>query len=99
MNADHKDALVLIARKFAHIESQEATMTAVDRLGFHVRVKTPDGMRCAPRSILASSNSVISPAVLGFLILFNARKVCSLRRRPEFGIFFIFVAGSTALKN
>jgi len=22
MNADHKDALVLIARKFAHIESQ-----------------------------------------------------------------------------
>jgi putative heme iron utilization protein len=46
MNADHKDALVPIARKFAHIESQEATMTAVDRLGFHVRVKTPDGMRC-----------------------------------------------------
>jgi heme iron utilization protein len=27
MNADHKDALVLIAREFAHIESQEATMT------------------------------------------------------------------------
>src|ERR1700674_1738268 len=47
MNADHKDALVLITRKFAHIESQEATMTAVDRLGFHVRVKTPDGMRGA----------------------------------------------------
>jgi putative heme iron utilization protein len=22
-------------------------MTAVDRLGFHVPVKTPDGMRCA----------------------------------------------------
>src|ERR1700681_2485792 len=47
MNADHKDALVLITRKFAHIESQEATMTAVDRLGFHVRVKTPDGTRGA----------------------------------------------------
>ena len=45
MNADHKDALVWLARKFAHIESQEATMTAVDRLGFHVRVKTQDGMR------------------------------------------------------
>jgi hypothetical protein len=28
MNADHKDALVLTARNFAHIESQEATMTA-----------------------------------------------------------------------
>ena len=47
MNADHKDALVLLARKFAGIESQEATMTAVDRLGFHVRLKTQDGMRGA----------------------------------------------------
>jgi putative heme iron utilization protein len=45
MNADHRDALILLARKFAHLESQEATMTAVDRLGFHVRLKTPDGMR------------------------------------------------------
>jgi heme iron utilization protein len=40
MNSDHKDALVLLAQKFGHIESQEATMTAVDRLGFHVRLKT-----------------------------------------------------------
>jgi heme iron utilization protein len=47
MNADHKDALVLLAREFAHIESQEATMIAVDRLGFHVRLKTQDGMRGA----------------------------------------------------
>jgi hypothetical protein len=45
MNADHKDALVLLGRKFAHIEAQEAAMTAVDRLGFHVRLKTQDGMR------------------------------------------------------
>jgi hypothetical protein len=45
MNADHKDALVLLARKFAGIESQEATMTMVDRLGFQVRLKTQDGMR------------------------------------------------------
>jgi heme iron utilization protein len=45
MNADHKDALVLLARAFAGIESQEAAMTAVDRLGFHVMLKTPDGMR------------------------------------------------------
>jgi putative heme iron utilization protein len=47
MNSDHKDALVLLARTFAGIESTEATMTAVDRLGFHVRVKTPDGLRGA----------------------------------------------------
>jgi len=47
MNADHKDALVMLARTFAEIDSTEAKMTAVDRLGFHVRLKTPDGMRGA----------------------------------------------------
>jgi putative heme iron utilization protein len=47
MNADHKDALVLLARTFARIEAQEATMTAVDRLGFQVRLKTQDGIRGA----------------------------------------------------
>jgi heme iron utilization protein len=45
MNADHKDALALLVRTFARIESTEATMTAVDRLGFHVRMTTPDGLR------------------------------------------------------
>ena len=45
MNADHKDALVLLARTFAGIPSLEATMTAVDRLGFHVRLKTENGMK------------------------------------------------------
>jgi putative heme iron utilization protein len=45
MNADHKDALILLARKHADIESQEAAMTSVDRLGFHVRLKTGEGAR------------------------------------------------------
>ena len=47
MNADHKEALVLLAKTCAGIESQEAAMTSVDRLGFHVRLKTADGMRGA----------------------------------------------------
>ena len=42
MNADHADALVLIARRFAGEEATEAAMTAVDRLGFHLRLKTGD---------------------------------------------------------
>jgi heme iron utilization protein len=65
MNADHKDALVLIARKFAHVESTEVTMTAVDRLGFHVRLKTPDGMRGARIAFLGEvSNSAETRKVL-----------------------------------
>jgi heme iron utilization protein len=42
MNADHPDALVLIARRFAGEATDEASMTAVDRLGFHLRLKTGD---------------------------------------------------------
>src|ERR1017187_1574553 len=45
LNADHKDALVLLSRKFARIEAQDPPMIAVDRLGFHLRVKTNDGLR------------------------------------------------------
>jgi len=44
MNADHADALVLIARKFAEEAADEAVMTAVDRLGFHLRLRTGDRM-------------------------------------------------------
>lgn len=47
MNADHKEALILLARKFAGIEAQQAEMTSVDRLGFQVRLQTQDGMRGA----------------------------------------------------
>ena len=47
VNADHKDALILLGKVFAGIESQEAAMTAVDRLGFHVRLKTSEGMKGA----------------------------------------------------
>ena len=39
------DALILLAKAFAGIEAQEVAMTSVDRLGFHVRLKTKDGAR------------------------------------------------------
>jgi heme iron utilization protein len=42
MNRDHADALILIARRFAGEAADEAAMTAVDRLGFHLRLKTGD---------------------------------------------------------
>ena len=45
MNADHKDALILLAKQFAGIEAQQAEMTAVDRLGFYLRLKTQDGLK------------------------------------------------------
>jgi hypothetical protein len=59
MNTDHGDALKLLARAFTGIESQEAAMTSIDRLGFHVRLKTPDGPR---GERIAFSREVNSPA-------------------------------------
>ena len=59
MNTDHGDALKLLARAIAGIESQETAMTSVDRLGFHVRLKTPDGTRGAR---IAFSREVGTPA-------------------------------------
>ena len=47
MNVDHKDALILLAKRFAGIEAQEAAMTSVDRLGFSVRLKAQDGVHGA----------------------------------------------------
>jgi len=57
MNADHEDALVLLARTIAGIESHEAAMTSVDRLGFNVRLTTRDGMRGARIPFLREVNS------------------------------------------
>jgi len=59
MNTDHGDALVLLARLFAGIEPEEISMTSVDRLGFHVRVKTQDGTRNARIAFL---REVTNPA-------------------------------------
>jgi hypothetical protein len=45
MNADHVDAMILLARVHAKFEATEATMTSVDRLGFFLRLKTAEEMR------------------------------------------------------
>ena len=42
MNADHADALVRIVNHFAGESAETASMTTVDRLGFHVRMKSGD---------------------------------------------------------
>jgi len=47
MNADHSDALRNMARHFALLPAEEASMVAVDRLGFVIRVKTAEGMKGA----------------------------------------------------
>jgi hypothetical protein len=45
MNADHVDAMILLAESYAGIEATEATMTSVDRLGFSLKLKTNDTVK------------------------------------------------------
>ena len=45
MNADHMAAMIVLAKTHAGIEATEATMTAVDRLGFYLRLMTAEGVR------------------------------------------------------
>ena len=59
MNADHQDALILLARVHAGIEAQESVMTSVDRLGFHVRMKTEEGMKGARIAFLSEVSTPV----------------------------------------
>jgi len=45
INQDQIETLLLLARVFGNLEAQQATVTALDRLGFHLRVKTADRMQ------------------------------------------------------
>lgn len=47
MNADHVPAMILLAKVHSGLDATEAAMTAVDRLGFNLRLKTSDGMKGA----------------------------------------------------
>lgn len=61
MNRDHADALIAYARHFAGEPADEATMTAVDRLGFRLRIRNGErlhGVRIAfPREVKTAGES------------------------------------------
>ena len=42
---DHRDAMALMAKHFCGIDATDAEMLSVDRLGFNLRVVTPDGVK------------------------------------------------------
>lgn len=47
MNEDHRDSLILMAKHYRQLNAVDAEMTAVDRLGFNMRVQTEEGMKGA----------------------------------------------------
>ena len=61
MNRDHADALIAYARHFARETADEATMIAVDRLGFRLRLRSGDRLHAVriafPREIRSAAES------------------------------------------
>ncbi len=45
MNEQQTSTLMLLARVYGNVQAQQVTMTALDRLGFHLRIKTADRMQ------------------------------------------------------
>ena len=45
INTEQAETLLLLARVFGNVEAQQATVTALDRLGFHLRLTTPGRMQ------------------------------------------------------
>lgn len=45
LNTEQAETLLLLARVYGNVEAQQATVTALDRLGFHLRLKTPGRMQ------------------------------------------------------
>jgi hypothetical protein len=75
MNTDHGDALILLAKAFAGIQAQEAAMTSVDRLGFHVRLKTQEGMRGARIAFLREVSSSVEAREVLVEMMAQARRI------------------------
>jgi putative heme iron utilization protein len=61
MNRDHADALIAYARRFAGEEADAEEMTAVDRLGFKLRLRKGDRLWAAriafPREVTSADQS------------------------------------------
>ena len=45
MNEQQTATLLLLARQYGNADAQQVTMTALDRLGFHLRIQTTDRMQ------------------------------------------------------
>jgi heme oxygenase (biliverdin-IX-beta and delta-forming) len=77
MNADHRDALVLLAQAFAGITAQEAAMSSVDRLGFHVRLRTQEGRNGARIAFLREARTPEEARKVLVEMVAHARQVSS----------------------
>ena len=66
MNADHVEAMVLLARVHAGLDGTRATMTSVDRLGFTLRVQSGEDMKAARINFVREARS--SPEVRKVLV-------------------------------
>lgn len=53
LNTQQAETLLLLARALGDVEAQQATVTALDRFGFHLRLTTPGRMQGGRVAFLA----------------------------------------------
>lgn len=74
LNTEQAETLLLLARALGHAEAQEAMVTALDRLGFHLRFTTPGRMQ-GGRVAFSSpvrNESEVRTALAGLVMQVNA---------------------------
>lgn len=74
LNAEQAETLVLLARALGHVEVQQATVTALDRFGFHLRFTTPDRMQGGRVAFArpVRSESEVRAGLAGLVVQVNA---------------------------
>jgi putative heme iron utilization protein len=83
MNADHASALTTYARAFTRAtDAAEATMTAVDRYGFEMTVKTPGGVGPARLLFPTLLTSAQDARVQLIALLRSAEAKLGIQREP-----------------
>ena len=63
-----------LAKRFAGIDAQEAEMTSVDRLGFHLRLKTQNGVKGARIAFLREASDPLQTRAVFVEMVKQARQ-------------------------
>jgi heme oxygenase (biliverdin-IX-beta and delta-forming) len=78
MNRDHADALLTFARVLGGVEADEASMTAVDRLGFKLRVRSGERLQ----SVRIGFPREVGSAEASRAVLIEMLRDCRQRTTP-----------------
>lgn len=75
MNEDHRESLAQLARAAGEPEAEQATMTAIDRLGFHLRLRSGERVHALRVAFPREARSTAEVRTVLVEMVHNARDV------------------------